>query len=160
MAKIKLKGLEKVLSNLNTEVKKIKNQTEAGMIRASIIIRRSMEDSPPKIPVDTGNLRASYFTVVSSGKTGKGKASKFKGKQAKKLASEHNLVREGLAAKVHGETSPTLILGFTASYAFYVHEMIGATFQRPGAGSKFLEKAIKRNKKEILRVIQQEAKIK
>lgn len=30
-------------------------------------------------------------------------------------------------------------VGYTANYALYVHEMVGANFQRPGAKAKFLE---------------------
>lgn len=57
-----LKGLNTVIGNLNKEVKKIKNRSMKGLIQASIIVRRDMEYTPPLIPVDTGNLRDSWFT--------------------------------------------------------------------------------------------------
>ena len=42
-------------------------------------------------------------------------------------------------------------IGLTASYAPYVHEMIEATFQKPGASAKFLEKPLKEVEAEILK---------
>jgi len=53
---------------------------------------------------------------------------------------------------------PVLVLGFTAEYAWYVHEMIGASFKRPGAGAKFLEAALNRNKQAILKAIRDEVR--
>lgn len=50
---------------------------------------------------------------------------------------------------------PTILLGFTAGYAVWVHENIGAHFQRPGAGAKFFEAALLRNQHKILEIIQQ-----
>jgi len=38
--------------------------------------------------------------------------------------------------------------------------MVGANFQRPGAGAKFFEAALKRNQGKILEIIRQEARIK
>lgn len=54
---------------------------------------------------------------------------------------------------------PTIMLGFFADYALWVHESIGAHFRRPGAGAKFFEAALLRNHDAILKVIQQTAKI-
>lgn len=50
-------------------------------------------------------------------------------------------------------------LGFTANYAWYVHENVGANFKRPGAGAKFFEAALKRNTDKILEIIRREAKV-
>jgi len=50
-------------------------------------------------------------------------------------------------------------LGFTANYAWYVHENVGANFKRPGAGAKFFEAALKRNTDKILDIIKKEAKV-
>ena len=125
MVRKRVTGVDKVLKNLNKEVQAIEGRTLKGLIRAAIIVRRGMEESSPKIPIDTGNLRASWFT------------------------DPH----------YQGE-NPVVRLGFTANYAWYVHEMVGANFQRPGSGAKFFEAALKREKKEMLAVIQEEAKIK
>ena len=84
-----------------------------------------MDKKPPLIPVDTGNLRASWFTEPL----------------------EHFRY-------------PAILMGFTAYYAFFVHENYGANFKRPDAGAGFFSAAMKNNKREILEAIAKEAKIK
>lgn len=54
---------------------------------------------------------------------------------------------------------PAITCGFTARYAAYVHEMIGANFKRPGAGAHFFSAAIKRNEQRILQILKQESGI-
>lgn len=155
------KGLDKVLGNLNKEIKKIDGRTLKGLIRAAIIIRRDMETTPPLIPVDTGNLRASYFTITTKGTGAEGMGASFKGENAGKMAQEHSQVisegRNALQGIVYG---PAVMIGFTAYYAFKVHEDMMSHFKRPGSGPKFLESAIERNKDKILSIIREEAKIK
>jgi len=56
-----ISGLSKVVHNLNREVTKIQSRTMVGLIQSVIIIRRDMDKTPPLIPVDYGNLRASWF---------------------------------------------------------------------------------------------------
>lgn len=118
----KIKGMDTVLKNLNSEIRKIEGASLKGLIQAAIIIRRDMDQTPPLLPVDTGNLRGSW-TVET--------------------------IRSG--------NSPAIRLGFTADYAWYVHEMVGANFQRPGAGAKFFEASLKNNQGKILDIIKREA---
>lgn len=119
-----LNGLNDVLKKLNREVNAINGRTLSGFISAVILIRRDMDKTPPLIPLDTGNLRSSWFT------------------DPKMIGKE-----------------PFIRFGFTAFYAWYVHEKLGASFQRPGAGAKFLEAALKRNHKKILDEIAKEVRI-
>jgi hypothetical protein len=160
MAKIrKLKGMDKVLVKLGQEVKKIENKSVKGLIRAGIIIRRGTEQTTPKTPVDIGNLRASWFMVTSKGTSPQGKQGAFKGEKAGQLTGQHSqLIGEYTAVSV-AKQQPNIIMGYTANYAMAIHEKVGATFQRPGAGAKWLESSIKRNSKQILKVIQEEVKI-
>lgn len=123
MARKRVTGVDKVLRNLNREIKQIEGLTMKGLIQSAVLIRRDMEQTSPKIPVDTGNLRASWFTDPH-----------YQGQ------------------------NPVVRLGFSANYAWFVHEMVGANFQRPGAGAKFLEAALKRNKDTILKTIAREAR--
>jgi hypothetical protein len=59
-----------------------------------------------------------------------------------------------------------LIMGFSANYAVYVHEMMESSlgnainWSRPGSGPKFFESAIKRNVNVILGIIKATAQIK
>jgi hypothetical protein len=57
-------------------------------------------------------------------------------------------------------SNPFLTMGYSANYAVYVHEMVGAHFQLPGAGAKWFQASFRRNKEEILAVIKEEAAIK
>ena len=143
-----LEGIKEVSNQLNKELDKITIRTSKGLILAAALIRKDMDDTEPKIPIYTGNLRASWFTDPIRAKTG-----------------------------------PALLMGFTANYAAYVHEMVDANFKgdpdkvrytksgkvtaatkkftrRPGAGAKFLEAALYRNKDEIINIIRDNAAVK
>jgi len=117
--------MDRVLINLNREIKGIENRSMQGLIESAIIVRRDMDKTPPLIPVDTGNLRASWFTTP---------------------------VRKG--------TQQGLMVGFNANYAVFVHENVGAHFNRPQSGAKFFEASLKRNKQMILETIKRTASIK
>ncbi len=127
-----LRGMDAVIAKLNKEIKAIEGRTMAGLVRSAILVRRSMDEVPPLIPVDTDNLRLSWD------------ASK--------------------AGFVNG--NPFIRLGFSANYATYVHEMLGTktggkvNWKRPGSGPKFFQAALYRNKKAILDIIREEARIK
>ncbi len=156
----RLKGLPKVLTNLNKKVQEIENGTLAGLIRAGIIVRRSMDENVPKIPVDLGNLRASWFTVTSKGAITVGRSPHFKKDKGGQLANNHLRVINRSKESITG-TNPSIMLGFSAAYALYVHEMIEAgNWKRPGAGAKFFEVALDSNTKEMLDVIRKEATVK
>jgi hypothetical protein len=137
-----LTGIQEVMDNLNREIENIEGAGKRGLISAAVIIRRDMDKTPPKIPIDTGNLRASWTTV--------------------------RLWPAELA----------LLMGFNANYAVFVHESVGADFTsprkrytqsasprgprggryidytpRPGAGAKFFEASLYRNKELVLQTI-------
>jgi len=124
-----LKGIETVTAGLNKELGQLTIRGVNGMRRAVILIRGSMETTPPLIPLDTGNLRASWF-------------------------------QEFINNAATGQVG--VVFGFNANYAVYVHEMMDDTYvasgeeinwSRPGSGPKFLEASVKRNSKEIVRLI-------
>lgn len=154
-----IKGFDKVLKNINRELKAIKGRSLQGLIKAQIVIRRDMEVTPPLVPVDVGNLRASWFCVTSSGKAVTKNMSEFKHDIDGRLSSGHAESIESAKSKLSGKRDPALIMGFSAFYAWFVHENIGAHFQRPGAGAQFFLSALNRNKKRIRDVIKKSAKI-
>jgi len=136
-----IKGVDKVIGNLNRQIKGIKLKSAKGLIQAAIIVRRDMDKTEPKIPIDLGNLRASWRVVPFKSQKG-----------------------------------AYITMGFTANYAVFVHEMVDADFTSPrvrynkgkkriytpraGSGAKFFSESLKRNKRKMLRVIQESAKIK
>jgi len=164
-----VEGIGRVIRNLNKELKTIENLTMKGLIRGAIIIRRSMEDNAPSIPIDLGNLRASWFTVTSDGKTPTGQSPQFKGTGASvaQVSSDHGTVVSKNKADAMSSRDPLLIMGFSAYYATYVHEMVGANFKQPkegamkaAAGAKFFQAALNREQKAVFNVIKEEARIK
>ena len=55
---LNLTGLDKVLQNLNREVKAIENRTQKGLMTAGLLVKR---EAQLKTPVDIGNLKASAY---------------------------------------------------------------------------------------------------
>jgi len=59
-----LQGFEKVSRNLQNATKKIATDSLKGALKGAIVIRRDMDKTPPLIPIDTGNLRSSWFVTL------------------------------------------------------------------------------------------------
>lgn len=153
-------GLTQVMSRLNAEIIQIKGASLAGLIRASILIRQDMEATPPLVPIDLGNLRASWFVTTSVGGVADGAGATFEGKNAGVMATEHTAaISEGKAMAKTVTHGPGLVMGFSANYGEFVHESVGKKFKRPGSGAKFLQSAVDRNMGEILLIIQNSIKI-
>jgi len=164
-----LEGMNEVLRNLNKEIKNIEGRTESGMIRAAIQVRRDMEKTPPIIPVDTSNLRASWFIITRSGRGATStptfsNVSKTTGERrsvdTQQMRAQHERVTQNASSEVKQYKYPVLIMGFSASYATEVHEDMTKKRKRPGSGPKFLEQSLIRNRSYILKVIREEARIK
>jgi hypothetical protein len=151
-------GLQEVTKNLRKQIAEIEGATLKGLIRGAILIIRDAEKTSPVTPVDSGNLRASRFVVTSKGASPVGRSPSFDGPNKGKLESDHNSVTSKSQGEAKAAGGPSIVLGYTAFYATYVHERVGVNFQRPGAGAKWLEAAIKRNEVKVLDVIREEAK--
>jgi hypothetical protein len=121
----KLHGANQVIRTLQAMEARMHKGAMRGLIRGAMMILRDCDKTPPKIPVDTGNLRASQFAHPSW---------------------------------ELGKDKPKVTLGYAAFYAWYVHENVGANFQRPGAGAKWLEASMNRNKAEVRRIIAEEVR--
>lgn len=159
MAKVKgskIQGLTKVIKNLNIEINQIKGRSMKGLIKAAILIRRDMDKTPPVIPVDLGNLRASSFIVASNMVKTDGT---FVGPNASKLSSDHNSIIAKEKTIVSGNKKMMVALGFSAWYAEPVESDTTTKRERPGSGGKFFESAVIRNKGAIIQVIKKEAKV-
>jgi hypothetical protein len=158
-----IKGFDEVMKNLNAEIEAIKDRSMKGLIKSAIIIRRSMDRIPPLVPVDKGNLRASWFVVTAKGQeTAKPTFTHTDSKVLSKLNASYNSAVSEAQGIVAGRTS-FIVIGFGANYASPVHEMYGkgeVNWTRTNSGPKFFESAIKRNKDTILKTIQENAKIK
>lgn len=148
-------GLETTLASMNKEVRRIKRRTRRGLIKAGFLIQR---EAQLLCPVEYGNLKASAFTVWG----GKAEVTKpataggFKGPQATRTKTDHEIITRSESAKLRVTKEPQVEVGFTAFYAIYVHENMEA--KHPVGEAKFLEKAIARNQAQIVKVIADDAR--
>lgn len=125
----RLEGLDTVLKNLSNEIKGIKGSTKKGLIEGGKLVRREgMQITPVGL---TGNLIGSWYgPQIFESSTG----------------------------------NPFAEIGLTAEYAPFVHEMVDEKFKepvkwkKPRAQAKFLETPLKYNMKNILKLIQKNAK--
>lgn len=128
-----LQGLEAVINNLNKEIKAIEGRSLAGLIRAAVVVRRSMDETPPLIPISPGggHLRASWDT---SDKGYVGGNPYITLKFTQNYAVYVHEMMDRADRKIN--------------------------WSRPGSGPKFLQAALRRNTGRILEVIREEAQIK
>jgi len=160
-----LKGLSNVLKNLNKEIANIQLNTVEGLTEACLVVKY---DSVKGTPVDLSNLRGSAFIMVT-GNDSDNNAPKFR---QKKTAG--GVLKDDTAKLINGHSSAMFqakgivgsdkwrlvgIVGYTAFYALFVHEM-PSHYNFNQGGNKFLQKALLKNKDRILRILVKWAKIK
>ncbi len=163
---VKIKGVQNVLRNLNSEIKKIENRSEAGLLEASLLIKK---EAVKQTPVDTGNLRNSAFVIAQhKSPTNPGN---FKGKNKEEMAYQHSAVKSKVKDVLKSVKKQHLIstcVGYSANYAAAQHEInyTHMKWDKKSGGYfavgnwKFLENAIKDNYKNIIKIIARRARIK
>lgn len=156
---MQLKGVDKLIKNLNKEFKNLSgDKAQRAFIRIVILLRRDMEKTTPTTPIDLGNLRASWYTVTTRNVTGEGAI--FNGEtESAEMSADHAgaIARAKSLTKVYKH--PVLVMGYSANYAAWVHEMVDANFSRPGSGAKWFEEALKRNQDKILKIMAEELEV-
>ena len=159
-----VKGLDNILKNLNKEIQGIENRTQGGLTEAGLLIKRR---SQLKTPVDTGNLKASAYVYSGSSNrqistiTSQDTSAVKAGDQKKGIGTGGNFRIE---ATVKG---PWAVIGYSANYALYVHEMSRTHMKwdkkKKGYFAngewKFLESAVKESEKDVINIIKNRAKI-
>lgn len=176
---IKVEGLDKVLKNLDKYLKRgmtnrgsVINATARGLVLSAYAIRVDTEKTSPTTPVDLGNLRASFFIVSAYGGveddplklSGTFRNRLFTKMQMKasEMKAQHSAVVGACQAEALSQRGePFVLLGYSANYALWVHEMLGADFKErtPAAGAQWFQKAIYRNRKKILEIVKDNAQI-
>lgn len=170
----RIKGFDIVLANLNREIKAIENRSLKGLIMAAAHVRDKTEHEIPLTPVDYGNLRSSWFVVTAKGKVANDSWNKgFVGPNVAEMVNDHTATItecKGIVAANEATKGKFLMMGYSANYALFVHEMVGANFnpekrkgkaiRREGAGAKWFEEAFKRNSGKIIQIIKDNAQIK
>jgi hypothetical protein len=147
-------GIGQAVAALNAELKKIENLSMKGLWAIGL---RIIADAVKGVPVEFGNLRASGYVRAGS---------KLERPDAAKLNPKENLPDPT-------DKMPDLAveLGFTASYAVYVHENTEqrlkgeprpsglGTYWNPG-GPKFLLDAVAKGARDVATWVARHAKIK
>ena len=146
-----IQGMEQVMVNLNKELAKIKGKSLSGLIKAGIILRRDMEKGIVRTPHEFGNLRASFFmTTIKSTRS----QASFTGADAGKMGAEHSTAISEAKSMVAVKREPVMIMGYSAFYGVYVHEMpITTNWTREGSGPKWFELAVTRNTKKMVQTV-------
>jgi hypothetical protein len=166
-------GLDYVLKRLNEEILGIENRSAKGLVESAVLIRNATENEAPLTPLDTGNLRASWFVVSSEGTqpdrlgySGNFKKNPRTGVKAKDMQAQHSTMVGAAKATVGAlaKKGPIVIMGYSANYALFVHEMElahpGVEWKREGSGGKWLEAAFKRNRNKIIDTVKKNATVK
>ena len=178
MGKGKVTGLDEVLKNLTKETRNIVGATESGIVKAAMLLRK---ESMKKTPVKFGNLRASHAVISTSLKDAGAGGGGFKGPDASAMATQHVTEKKKIMARVKAKSfvAAAAAVVVTAVYAWTVHENkrsgktggespSGAKYRAPAGSNeiafaskgqwKFLESAMKENRKRMRKIIEKEAK--
>jgi hypothetical protein len=171
---VKVQGLDDVMRRLKKELEAVNHRISTrGLVLVAEKIRRETETVYPLTPVDIGNLRASWFVVATevgevndplaiSGSFRNRPFRKMRYK-ASELRARHLAVISASKAEVIKVRQPLMIMGYSAPYALYVHEIAhrfpNAEFKREGADWKWFQKAINRNIRTIFNIIKDNARI-
>jgi hypothetical protein len=151
-----LQGLSAVLQKLNKTIEDIELHTKEGLTEAALVVKA---DSVRGTPIDLGNLRNSAFILVTDS-TSDNESPNFEGKEASQMGSDHSKgLSEAKGIVQAGKHQFNAIIGYTANYAFWVHEM-PASFNFNQGSNKFLEKALMKNKDRILKILVKWAQLK
>lgn len=150
-----LKGLDKVLKNLNKAIEKQQKQTKAGVFEACLIVKA---DAVKLASIQLGNLRSSAFVKVTDLPADTQSAS-FSGDDKGKLTQVYSAAQSIANGIVNQNKWSTVgVVAFGAYYSLYVHEMPSSYNFNQGE-NKFLEKSVNKNKKRVLNAIAKHAKI-
>lgn len=165
MARIEVTGMGNIQRNLSVHISMIKKKALEGMIEAAIDIKNTTEKSLPVTPVYFVNLRSSMFITTALGnkvgenaifKKGEGAGDKRRvltAKQLSTLVADHSRVMNNANQECVSDKNISLIMGYTANYAIWVHEMVdaGINWSRPGSGPRWFQMAINANRDNILK---------
>lgn len=160
-----IQAIEIVKHNLNKKIREIEGACTAGLIEAAVAVRSRMEAEIPYIPLDLGNLRASWFVVTKRAEKTpppdweEGPSKRYGKANIAKLAADHKEAVEMGKKDAHKFRGPAIAMGFSASYALAVHEMpADRNWSKVGSGPKFFQSHFYRSHYEIVQTIRNSAR--
>jgi hypothetical protein len=150
---IRVEGVDRAIAKLKAKLEKYKVDTVSELVRVGLMIQReSQENIKDDDLIDTGNMRASAFTVWTGGSPPRDVDFKEKSRKHPKAIVDTDMlqtvfdqtIREAYAEVNNGEdvqvtNKAAVIVGYGAYYALYVHE---DGVSRQWTGAKFLERAV------------------
>ena len=173
-----IEGVDRVIAGINREFQKMENGSMRGLIKVAALVRNETEHGMVKTPLDYGNLRASWAVITASSAiisgggrahTPTGASGNFRGPRASELAGGHaSAISEQRHRAIqfsNSTKSPFLIMGYSANYAMYVHELLGTKsgkevhWKRKGSGPKWFEIALRKHSGAIKDIMVQNVKI-
>lgn len=146
MSKESIQGFQTVLANLNREVQQIKQRTATGLTSAVSYLFNDMDTVAPKIPIDTGNLRASWVQNLMR------RDMQTIGIRFGFMANYALWVHENVDANFAGQLDKVKFITRGPNKGKPTKRTAKYT-RREGAGAKFMEAAINRNHEKILQII-------
>lgn len=155
-------GIQAVQKKLTESLALVKNSSRKGLIKGAFLIKR---DAMLNCPVVTGNLKNSAYVIAKDLIPKPPMIPNGKIKSAKTNIADW--MKQINMAQIKIMADPSYVeIGFTAAYAFYVHESIYSgghskasnkgksinkgTFKSEVGGPKFLERAVNANMGKIL----------
>ena len=132
MAKTNVKGMDKVLANLEKEIRKVEGRSVGGLLLAGNFL---LGKSQPEVPVEYGPLKASGFARKHPNNA---QAVQVGYRQAYAL-----FVHENTEEKLRGKPRPSGL----------------GTYWNPG-GSKFLERPLNENWRDMINIVANRANMK
>lgn len=152
---IRVEGVDRAVKALNAKLERYKVDTVSELVRVGLMIQReSQENIKDDGLIDTGNMRASAFVVWTGGDTPRYPVFSSSGKQSGIVLEETdmdllNTIHQATVVAAGEEVNngedvlitnkASVIVGYGAYYALYVHEDGVA---RNWKGAKFLERAV------------------
>jgi len=127
-------GLDQLNRNLNKELEKKKLQSLTDFTRVGALINREVMTVSPTVPIDQGNLRASWFVEFMT-----------------------DLVTRNVGMRFGFSANYAMYVHERVEGAPWGAGTVGkVNWSQPGSGPKFLEAAIKRNTDKILLIMKEE----
>lgn len=164
----RIAGFEKVMIRLQQEIDRMKKKSNRGLVEAAMFIRNDTERTPYITPRDYGNLRASWIIVSKKGLEPDplNYSGHFKRNARKNIpvATFKTWYADAVAearAIVSAEAinRASVMFGYTANYAMWVHEMIDANFSQENSGPKWFQESMDRNRNKILKIIRENSTV-
>jgi hypothetical protein len=150
---IRVEGVDRAVKALNAKLEQYKVTAVSELVRIGLMIQReSQENIKDDGLIDTGNMRASAFTVWTGGPPSREPNFQETGKKSEVTADDMNLlyaIHSATAQEAAREANEggdvlitnkaSVIVAYGAYYSLYVHE---DGVSRNWKGAKFLERAV------------------